>query len=171
MAASRRTSATASSATCRDDGQDGLVMEKVLWSLTAVRSPSASSEPAGSSGSQQRQASFPGSAEGNDELVPGSQLKGTYGVWRYGWLVTRMYGHRFEGQHAHGEPGWSSWFVRFPDDQLTVVLFQNRTQALEAWRMRSSHVSSAVHAALRRRQNPAEAKRFFGAALAARGRR
>jgi CubicO group peptidase (beta-lactamase class C family) len=62
------------------------------------------------------------------ELVPGSQLKGTYGVWRYGWLVTRMYGHRFEGQHAHGEPGWSSWFVRFPDDQLTVVLFQNRTQ-------------------------------------------
>jgi hypothetical protein len=61
------------------------------------------------------------------ELVPGSFLRGAYGVWRYGWLVTRWFGHRFEGEHAHGEPGWSTTLIRLPDDSITVLLFQNRT--------------------------------------------
>jgi CubicO group peptidase (beta-lactamase class C family) len=61
------------------------------------------------------------------ELVPGSFVKGSYGVWRYGWLVTRLFGHRFEGEHAHGEAGWSTWLIRLPDDRITVLLFQNRT--------------------------------------------
>jgi CubicO group peptidase (beta-lactamase class C family) len=61
------------------------------------------------------------------ELVPGSFLKGAYGVWRYGWLVSRSFGHLFEGQHAHGEPGWSSTFFRLPEERITIVLFQNRT--------------------------------------------
>jgi CubicO group peptidase (beta-lactamase class C family) len=61
------------------------------------------------------------------ELVPGSFLKGAYGVWRYGWLVSRSFGHLFEGQHAHGEPGWSSTFFRLPEARITIVLFQNRT--------------------------------------------
>jgi CubicO group peptidase (beta-lactamase class C family) len=62
------------------------------------------------------------------EFVPGSFVRGQYGVWRYGRLVTRMFGHLFQGQHAHGEPGWSTWFMRFPEDHLTVLLFQNKTQ-------------------------------------------
>jgi CubicO group peptidase (beta-lactamase class C family) len=62
-----------------------------------------------------------------EELVPGSFIKGFYGVWRYGWLVSRSFGHRFEGQHAHGEPGWSTSFARLPDDGITIVLFENRT--------------------------------------------
>jgi D-alanyl-D-alanine carboxypeptidase len=62
------------------------------------------------------------------DLVPGSGVAGYYGVWRYGWLVTRTFGHLFEGQHAHGEPGWSAWFIRLPEDGLTLLLFQNKTQ-------------------------------------------
>jgi CubicO group peptidase (beta-lactamase class C family) len=69
----------------------------------------------------------PASRKEIGELVPGSFVKGSYGVWRYGWLVTRSFGHRFEGEHAHGEPGWSTWFARLPDDRITVLLFQNRT--------------------------------------------
>ena len=63
------------------------------------------------------------------EFVPGSYIKGYYGVWRYGWLLGRIFGHLSEGQHAHGEPGWSSFFIRLPEDRLTVLLFQNKTQA------------------------------------------
>jgi CubicO group peptidase (beta-lactamase class C family) len=63
------------------------------------------------------------------ELVPGSYIKGYYGVWRYGWLIGRQFGHKVMGQSAHGEAGWSTMTIRFPADQLTIILFQNRSRS------------------------------------------
>ena len=67
------------------------------------------------------------------ELVPGSYISGYYGVWRYGWLVSRQPqradGHLFAGQNAHGERGWDTAIAFYPDDDAVFVVFENRSHA------------------------------------------
>lgn len=60
--------------------------------------------------------------------VPGSYIAGYHGVWQYGWLVGEFEGERVNGSNAHGEAGWSTMFMRFPDRQAVVLVFLNESR-------------------------------------------
>lgn len=62
------------------------------------------------------------------QFRPYSISPNVYGAAQYGWFVTRFFARRFEGQDAHAD-GWNTYFARFPDDGILVLLFQNREPA------------------------------------------
>jgi CubicO group peptidase (beta-lactamase class C family) len=53
--------------------------------------------------------------------IPGSDGTG-YG---YGWEIGQESGHRYQA-HAGGIEGFSSFIVRYPDDQVTVIMLGNQ---------------------------------------------
>jgi CubicO group peptidase (beta-lactamase class C family) len=68
------------------------------------------------------------SLDAMQRATPGSFIRGYFGVWQYGWLVGRFDGHVVDGQNAHGEAGWSTMLMRFPDDGVTVLVFLNESR-------------------------------------------